>query len=142
MKIQRFKPKFDKLFWIICLLTNALVIVPTVITAFFSPETIYILLPIFLFVNYFLISPCFGYVELREDALFIKYGFFLKRTVPYNKIRGAQIERKWYSESMMALKNSLEHVNIKYEGYNVTSVSVVENAEFVEALNERIFLSQ
>ena len=53
-----------------------------------------------------------------------------------------EIKLKWYSESMMSLKNAIEHVNIKYEGYNVTAVSVVDNAEFIEALNERVSLSR
>ena len=138
MKKQRFKPKFDKLFRILLILTNVLVIVPVVITAFFSVEAIYILIPIFLFVNYFLISPCFGYVELLESELFIKYGFFLKKSIPYSKIRDVEMDKRWYSESMMSLKNSLDHINIKYNRFDVTSVSVVENEELIEALKERI----
>ena len=86
---------------------------------------------------YFLISPLFGYVELREDTLFIKLGFFMKREIPYKSIRGTAKARKFYSDSMLSLKNSFEHVNIKYNRFDIMSMSVKDNDEFIKDLEER-----
>ena len=134
MENKRFKPLFDKLFFIIWIPTSILMIAVTVISSFF-PITLLILISVDLFVFYFLFSSLFGYVELRKNTLFIKFGFILKREIPYSKIRGVAKERKIYSESMLALKNALEHVNIKYNKYDVITVSVKENDEFIKELN-------
>jgi len=90
-----------------------------------------------LFVGYFLVSPLFGYVELREDGLYIKYGIFLKKTISYESIRGVKIESRFYSDSMMSLKLSYEHINIKYNKFDVTTVSVRDNYRLVELIGER-----
>ena len=38
----------------------------------------------------------------------------------------------------MELKTALEHVNIKYNTFDVISVSVVDSNEFVQALEKRM----
>ena len=38
---------------------------------------------------------------------------------------------------MTSLKNALEHVNIKYNNFDVVTVSVVGNDEFISELAER-----
>ena len=134
METKRFKPKLDKLFWLLMIPTNVLCVGVLIAPAIASPQTLFITLPVLLFVNYFFFSSLFGYVELRETELFIRYGFILKKTIPYAKIRSAEKERKFYCESMMALKNSLEHVNIKYNTYDVTTVSVADNDTFIAEL--------
>jgi hypothetical protein len=96
------------------------------------------MIPVDLFTLYFFASPFFAYVELREKTLFIKYGFFSKREIPYESIRELKKDRRFYSESMLAIKNSMDHVNIKYNRFDVTSVSVVGNDGFVEKLTARI----
>lgn len=138
MERIRFKPKTDKLFWLLLVPINLLAAVPLVIGLFFTKDILYITIPLFLFINYFFISPLFGYAELRDDSLFIKYGIFLRKEIAYEKIISLKKERRWYSESMMALKNSFEHVNIKYNKFDVTTVSVKDNDEFIKKLNERI----
>ena len=127
-------------YFIIFIPTALLLIAVTVLSAF-SPTALIITVPVDLFVLYFFISPLFGYVELREGSLFIKYGFFLKKEIPYAKIRGAVKGRKFYSESMMSLKNSFEHVNVKYNSFDVTTVSVVENDAFISEFQYHSFLS-
>ena len=77
-------------------------------------------------------------MELREHTLFIKLGFIMKREIPYAKIRGTEKQRKFYSDSMLSLKNSFDHVNVKYNRFDMISVSVVNNDEFVKNLEERI----
>ena len=62
----------------------------------------------------------------------------MKKSIPYSKIRGIELERKWYSETMMSLKNSMDHVNIKYNSFDVTAVSVIDNEELVSELKKRI----
>ena len=38
----------------------------------------------------------------------------------------------------MSMKNSLEHVNIRYNSFDVTSVSVKDNEAFMKELDERL----
>jgi hypothetical protein len=85
-----------------------------------------------------MISPLFGYVELREESIFVKLGFFMKKEIPYNKIRDVEKTRKLYSDSMSALKNSLDHVNIKYNRFDVLSVSVVDNDDLMKRIKARM----
>ena len=136
MQPIRFKPNIDKLFFIIFIPTLIIVFGCCIVPSFFAPGTFIITIPVSLFTLYFLITPLFGYVELRDEGVFIKYGFFMKRFIPYAKIRSLEKTRKFYSESMMSLKNSFEHVNIRYNSFDVTSVSVNNNDEFIEKLKE------
>ena len=137
MKNERYRPKVDKLFWWLFSITNGVLLAILVPTTIDAPTTLFINLPIFLFTNYFFISSLFGYVELRERELFIKYGFFLKRSIPYAKIRSLQKERKFYTDSILSLKNAMEHVNIKYNSFDVTAVSVTDNDALIAAINEK-----
>ncbi len=91
-----------------------------------------------LFVLYFFLSSLAGYVELREESVFIKLGFIMKIDIPYEKIRGFSRQRKIYSDSTVSIKNSLEHVNIKYNKFDLVSVSVVTNDELIQQIEKRI----
>ena len=135
MQTKRYKPAVDKLFWIIFIPTNAFLLCAMIIPAFFDLKAFFLMLPIFLFVNYFFLSPLFGYVELREKELFIKYGFFMKKQIPYGKIRELTKERRFISESMMSLKNAMEHINVKYNKFDVTVISVKNNDELIKEIN-------
>ena len=137
MENRKFKPLIDKLFWFIWVPTSVLMLAVTAISVF-APITLLLLIPIDVFVFYFLISSLVGYVELREDTVFNKFGFILKREIPYKKIRGLVKERKFYSESMLSLKNSLDHVNIKYNTYDVLTVSVIDNDELISEIEKRM----
>ena len=137
MENQKYHPLFDRLYWWIAIPTLLIVLIPTVIIGILSPETLFWMIPLSLFVLYFFISPFFGYVELRETSLFIRYGLLLKKEIPYDKIRGMVKERKFYAESMMSLKNALEHVNIKYNAFDVTTVSVVDNDKMMREIQKR-----
>lgn len=135
MENKRFKPLVDKLYVIICVPTLLFLILATVIS-FFEPMALLIMIPVDLFTVYILISPLFGYVELRADSVFIKLGFIMKREIPYKKIRGLKKERRAISESMTSLKCALDHVNIKYDTYDVITVSVVGNDELIAAIEK------
>ena len=137
METKRFYPMLDKLFWGIALPTAGLMLAVTVVNGILEPSTLFLMIPIDLLVAYFLISPLFGYVELREDTIFIKFGFFLKKEIRYAHIRGTKKERKWYSDSMMSLKNAMEHVNIRYNAFDVTTVSVKEKDDLIRELESR-----
>ena len=130
MENKKYKPKIDKLFWWITIPTAVLMVGVTVLAAT-APISLIIVASCDLLVAYFLVSPLFGYVELRDKCVFIKFGFFICREIPYEKIRGAELTRKVYSDSMISLKNSIEHVNIKYNRFDVASVSVKENDELI-----------
>ena len=137
MEYKRFKPMFDKLYYLIWIPTSVLMIAMTVF-ACFEPVVLFVAIPIDVFTFYFLITSLFGYVELREDSVFIKFGFIMKREIPYKNIRGITKERKLYADSMVALKNSLDHVNIKYNRFDMISVSVVGNDELISEIEVRI----
>ena len=135
---MRFKPKFDKLFlfiWIPCAVLILGLLILTAIDGSVGGWTILAFTA--LFVAYFLISPCFGYVELRETAVFIKFGFFLKKEIPYEKIRATEKKHTAIADSMLSLKNALDHVNIKYGSFDVTSVSVLDEDTMISELHAR-----
>ena len=137
--MKRYKPLIDKLYFMITIPTLILIAAATALVCVFpEPLAILIIIPVDLLIVYFLVSPLFGYVELREDTLFIKYGFMLKKEIPYSKIRSLQKGRRWYSETMMSLKNAFEHVEIKYNSFDVTTVSVINNENLIKELNDRI----
>ena len=138
MENKKYKPLFDKLYWCISVPTTLFVLITTVVLGILSPETLFWMIPLSLLIIYFFISPFFGYVELRETSLFIRYGLLLKKEIPYEKIKGMVKERKFYAESMMSLKNALEHVNIKYNAFDVTTVSVVDNDEMMREIQKRL----
>jgi hypothetical protein len=136
MEAKRFHPHFDKLFWLTFIPTLLLLIAVTALTCG-ELIPLLILSASDVFTLYFFISPFFAYAELREDCLFIKFGFFAKREIPYSKIRGITTERKIYADSMMSIKNALEHVNVKYNTFDSVSISVVTNEEFIKELKEK-----
>ena len=137
MPQRRYKPKYDKIFWWTWIPTVGLLIAATVIAAL-EPTALFIVIPTDAFTLYFLFSSLVGYAELRERSVFIRFGYILKKEIPYAKIRGVTKERKLYADSTVALKNSLEHLNIKYNVFDVASVSVRDNDEFLSELTARI----
>ena len=137
MENKIYKPKVDRLFYIIWIPTVLLLFAGTVITCF-DIIPLLLMLSVDIFTLYFLVSSLVGYVELRPDSMFVKYGFIIKREIPYTNIREIKKERKLYSESMMSLKNAIEHVNIKYNSFDVTTVSVTDNDAFIIELKSRI----
>ena len=137
MKAKVYRPRTDHIFWWISIPTMTMLIAMTVL-ACFEPVTLLIMLPTDAFTLYFLVAPLFGYVELREHTVFIKYGPILKREIPYAKIRGVARERKFYSDSMLSLKCAMEHVNIKYNKFDVTSVSIDDSEDLIRELEARM----
>ena len=137
MPNKRFKPLIDKTFYIIWIPTILLLVAATVIS-FSAPVALVILLLSDVFTLYFLFSSLAGYVELREDSVYIKFGFILKAEIPYERIRGFSKEHKIYSDSTFSIKNSLDHVNIKYDKFELASVSVVNNDELISEIEARI----
>ena len=139
MERLKFKPAFDKLYLSIVIPTviimGALSLLPMFSPA---PAILFVIVPCDLLVLYFLLSPVFGYVELRERCVFIKFGFFLKREIAYSDIRGIERARKFYADSMVSLKGAFEHVNIKYARFDIVSVSVNGSDAFVKELENRI----
>ena len=134
---KRFKPLIDKQFFIIWVPTSIILIAMTAISAM-APISLLITIPVDIFTYYFLFSSLAGYVELREESVYIKFGFIIKREIPYSKIRGVVKSRGFYSESMLSLKNSFEHVNIKYNTFDLACVSVIGNDEFISEIEKRM----
>ena len=137
METKVYKPKIDGLFYAIWLPTDLLLLVCTVL-ACTDLVALLILIATDIFTLYFLISPLFGYVELRENTVFIRYGFFLTREFDYLHIRDMKKERKFYTETMLPLKNAMEHVTIKYNKFDVTAVSVTDNDDLMLNIEARI----
>ena len=138
MQPKRYRPELDKCYGWISISISALMLIFTVAMTFLDPRSLFFDIPITLFVAFFTVSPLFGYAEFRESSLFIKFGFFLKREIPYEKIRGVEKCRKFYSDSMLALKTSLTHLNVKYNRFDMLSVSLKNSEDFIEELNSKI----
>ena len=134
---KRFKPKIGKTFYVIWILTVLFLSVMTAVSLV-APLAFVILLLADALTLYFLLTSLFGYVELRDDAVFVKFGFIAKAEIPYSTIRGVTKERKLYADSIMSLKNSLDHVNIKYNRFDIVSVSVTDNDELISEIEARI----
>lgn len=139
MENEKFKPKFDILYYSTLIFSSVFLIGVSLIGVIFDGalSVLFVTVPTTLFIGYFLLSPVFGYVELRERCVFVKFGFFLTREIPYEKIRGTTVERKFYSDSIVSLKNAVEHLNIKHGTFDMTTVSVVGNERLAERIMER-----
>lgn len=137
MNVKRYKPAIDKMFYIIWIPTIILMMAATIL-CFVEIIVFIIMIFVDIFTFYFLITSLFGYVELREETIYVKFGFIVKRDIPYNKIREVIKERKVMSTSFLSLKNSLEHIKIKYNKFDEVVVSVVENDELINELEKRI----
>ena len=137
--MKRYKPLVDKLYFLIAIPSLIISAAMTVLSAF-SWVSLLITVPVDLLIIYFLISPLFGYAELREDSLYIKFGLILKREIPYKSIRGAVKCRAPYSEAMLSLKCAMLHVNVKHGVYDVVSVGVQEPDLFISELEKRVAL--
>ena len=140
MQTKKYAPLVDKLFYITTAVALLILAGITLSVCFFPAlSAIIVVALIDLLVVYVIFYPIlFGYVELREETLFIKYGLILKKEIPYEKIRSAEKTRHWYSESILALKNAITHVNVRYNAFDVTTVSVKDNDGFIEELQKRI----
>ena len=139
METKRYKPRFDKTYIIIYVATNLFLIAALLIPMLIDPHVgVMILFAVtLLFVNYFIVSPMLGYVELRDESLYIRFGFILKREIPYSKIRGIDRHRKFYADSMISLKNALDHINVKYNSFDMVSLSVKDEDDFITELCRR-----
>lgn len=137
MENKRFKPRYDKCYIITWIVTVAVIAAVNVI-AVFEPSTLFIFVPVDALVLYFALTQIFGYVELRDDELFIRFGLILKKEIPYDKIRGISREHKFYADSMISLKTALDHVNVKYNRFDMVSLSVVNDDELVTELEARV----
>jgi len=112
------------------------------ICLFPEPLAICLVIPLELIVLYLLISPFFGYVELRENTVFIKFGLILKKEIPFSVIRGAERVVKTSSDSIISLKTAFEHINIKYNRYDVVSVSIKDGDVFIAEIEKIIMDKQ
>ncbi len=140
MRTLRFKPKFDKLFFIPISVAFLLCAAGTFLSlVFFTLVGFVVLLACDLLILYFVASAFAGYVELRNKTLFIKFGFFFKCEIAYDRISSVEKCRKMYSESLVSMKNAIEHINIRYNTYDVVSVSVTDNDALVSEIEKRRF---
>ena len=136
---KRYRPLVDKLFWITTIIAVSLLLGVTIAVCLYPDGlAVAIVLAVDLLTLYIILSPLFGYVELGEKSLLIKFGLVLKREIPYDEIHGLKKERRTYSESIVSLKNAMEHIDIKYGSYQVVTVSVVDNDELMEEIKSRI----
>ena len=138
MEPKRYRPKVGGLYYAIFLPTLILILAVAVFAAIYDPFSLAVTVTVFLLILYFAVSPLFGYVELRENTVFIRYGFFLTREIEYVRIRELKKERKPYTETMLSLKNAMEHVTVKYNKFDVTTVSVTDNDDLMINIRARI----
>ena len=130
---MKFKPRIDSYYLGIIAITELLVTAALALClADFTLGGLLIMLFTFIFMNFFIISPFFGYAELREEELYIKFGFFLRKAIPYSKIRAVEKKRDWYSSSLVSLKMAKEHLDVKYNRFDVVSLSIKDEEIFIE----------
>ena len=134
MEIKRYRPKVGGLYYAIFLPTLILVLAAAVFAAIYDPFSLAVTVTVFLLILYFAVSPLFGYAELGSESLFIRYGFFMKREIPYTKIRSVKRARRAISYSTVSLKCDMEHIEIGYGSFDETTISLVDTDEFVEEL--------
>ena len=133
---KRYKPLFGKMFYAIWAPMAIFMIAMTVMSASYL-SALLIMLAADIFTFYFFFSSLVAYVELREDSVFIKFGYILKRDIPYRSIRKITRERSFYADSMLSVKNSLVHINIRYNKFDLVCVSVEDNGELLCELEAR-----
>ena len=138
MEKKRFRPLFDRTYILVLALLAFAPALLIFVLAFFEPTILFVAVPTFLFVSYFIISSAVGYVELREKSVYIRFGFFMKREIDYSAIRRIEKNRAFYSQSMAAIKNAMEHIDIYYNTFDVVSVSVIGNEALMKELRVRI----
>ena len=136
--MQKFRVKVDGLFYWLFIPIAVILLGVTVTLGILDAVALAIILPIDLFILYFLVSPLFGYCELREEELFIRYGFIITRSIPYGRIRAIEEKRAFYTHSMLSLKCSFSHIDIKYNRFDVTSVGVVDSDIFASLLSQKL----
>ena len=136
METKRFKPMIDRTYVIIYASVVVLLVALTMM-CLSNVTALLITLAADIFTMYFVVSPFFGYVELGDRSVLIKYGFIIKREIPYGKIRELMLSRSLFSDSMLNLKNSREHVLIKYNTFDVTTVSVKGNDLLISEIISR-----
>ena len=143
MDKKRFMPHIDWINRVIFIIAIVLMLGLTVeICLFPEPLAICLVIPLELIMLYILISPFFGYVELRENTVFIKFGLILKKEIPFSVIRGAERVVKTSSDSIISLKTAFEHINIKYNRYDVVSVSIKDGDVFIAEIEKIIMDKQ
>ncbi len=140
---MKFKAEIGKYYIISLSVVSILILFPLIISLIILDIAAIISFSIFFVImEVILISPIFGYVRLDDDFLYIKYGLILRKHIPYEIIVGLEKEHKLYSESLISLKTSIEHVRIKYNTYDNTTVSVKNMDQFIEEVNQKITLNQ
>jgi hypothetical protein len=61
----------------------------------------------------------------------------MTKEIEYNRIRSVEKDRTAISPSLISLKSSLEHVNIKFNTFDITTVSVKDNDDLIKEITER-----
>ena len=90
MEIKRYKPLIDKYFWIIWITLFIILIIPTILSLT-ELVAFLIMIGVFVFTFYFMVSSFFSYVELRDKSLFIKFGFIIKKGEGKSKSNGDKL---------------------------------------------------
>ena len=141
--IKRYKPRFDRLVYGIAIFT-AVVVLGALIPSFCGGGAFAIAVTpgTLILCGYFLVSPCFGYAELREGTLLVKFGFFLSREIPYEKIYAIEKKHTMVADSILSLKNAMDHLNVKYNRFDLVSLSLQNEENFIEVLCERCGISK
>ena len=136
---MKFRPRVDKYYLWIAIPTEIFLIAMTVMTlVHFTLFGLIVMLLALALSSFFILSPIFfGYAELRDDELFVDFGVFIKRSIPYSRIRAIEKKRRFYSESMLSLKCAMEHLDIKYNSFDVISLSLCNEDKFIAEVNKK-----
>ena len=137
MNKKKYKPLIDKYFYCIWIPLSILLITFTVFSIAELPALL-IMLATDIFTFYFMFSSLLGYCQLRENTLYVKFGFILKREIKYEDILELKKERGVMTYTMLSLKNALDHITIKYNKYDLIAISIKNQEEFILELEKKI----
>ena len=137
--MKKYFPLVDSLFYVYTAVFTVIVLAVGAAFAFLASEVLVWYAPLCLLLFVPVLSPLFGYAELREECLFIRFGLLIKREIPYPVIRKTAKENKIYSDAMLSLKTAKEHVNISYNSFDLISISVKNSEDFLRELDKKRF---
>ena len=106
---KRYKPRLDRLFYGIAIFTAA-VVLGCLIPSFYGGGAF---------------------------AIAVTLGFFLSREIPYEKIYAVEKKHMMVADSMLSLKNGMDHLNVKYNRFDLVSLSLQNEEDFIKVLCER-----
>lgn len=136
---MKYRVNIDKYYYITIVVVSLILLIPLILSI--VAKRVWVILVVaflIIFVEYLLFSCFIGYAKLEEDHLVIRYGFIIKRRLPYEIIRGVEKKSSYFSESLISLKTTKNCVVVLFNTYDNTTISIKDEDDFIEKLLEKL----